>query len=179
MNTFQKTKKRERRRFSNRFRLTAFSVNVFFFRKSSFRFDTINQFDLTRLNIQNIVSQIIQEFYDTTFKNRRSRRQSMTSSIIENDIDDSEKKYQNASSKFSNKHVTFHDRDINLLSSFSTKSEKINHLKNFKRLTLNFVEKTKKKKIFKLHFIDENENRKYIIDDVEDFRTQINQEFDN
>ena len=31
----------------------------FFFRKSSFKFDTINQFDLTRFNIQNIVNQII------------------------------------------------------------------------------------------------------------------------
>ena len=103
----------------------------------------------------------------------------MTSSIIENDIDDSEKKYQNASSNFFNKHVIFHDRDINLLFFSSTKSEKINHFKNFRRLTLNSVEETKEKKIFKLHFIDENENRKYIIDDVEDFRTQINQELDN
>ena len=103
----------------------------------------------------------------------------MTSSIIENDIDDSKKKSQNASSKFSNKHVTFYDRDINFLFFFSTKSEKINHFKNFKRFTLNFVEKTKEEKIFKLHFIDENENRKYIIDDVENLRAQVNQEFDN
>ena len=51
MNTFQKIKKREKRQFSNRFRLTAFSVNVFFSRKSNFKFDTINQFDLTRFNI--------------------------------------------------------------------------------------------------------------------------------
>ena len=72
----------------------------FFSRKSNFKFDTINQFDLTKFNIQNIVNQIIQKFYDTTFKNKRFRRQSMTSSIIENDIDDSEKKYQNALSKF-------------------------------------------------------------------------------
>ena len=74
MNIFQKTKKREKRRFSNRFRLTTFSVNVFFSRKSNFKFDTINQFDLTRFNIQDIVNQIIQKFYDTTFKNKRFRR---------------------------------------------------------------------------------------------------------
>ena len=179
MSTFQRIERRERRRFSDRFRLTAFSVNVFFSRKSSFKFDTINQLDLTRFNTQNIVNQIIQKFYDTTFKDKRSRRQSMTSSIIESDIDDSEKKYQNASSKSSNRHVTSHDRDINLLFFSSTKSEKISHFKNFKRLTLNFIEETKEEKIFKFHFIDENENREYIVDDVEDLRTQVNQKLDN
>ena len=80
---------------------------------------------------------------------------------------------------FLNKHVTFHDWNINFLFFFSTKSEKINHYKNFRRFTLNFVEKTEKEKVFKLHFIDENENRKYVIDDIENFRAQINQEFDN
>ena len=103
----------------------------------------------------------------------------MTSSIIENDIDDSNDKYQNASSKFFNKHVTFHDRNINLLLFFQQNQKKFNYFKSFRRFTLNSIEKTKKEEIFKFHFIDENNNRKYVIDDVENVRAQINQKNNN
>ena len=179
MNTFQKTEKRERRRFSNRFKLTAFSINVFSFRKSSFKFDTINQLNLTRFNTQNIVNQIIQKFYDTTFKDKRFRRQSITSSIIENDIDDSKKNIKMRRRSFLINMLHFMIETSIYYFFFQQNQKKLIILRISDVSHSTLSKKRKKKKIFKFHFIDENENRKYIIDDVENFRTQINQKLDN
>ena len=59
----------------------------FFFRKffRRFIFNEMSQFNVKIFNIQNIINQIVQKFYDTMFNQQRNKRQSFDS-IIENDI---------------------------------------------------------------------------------------------
>ena len=87
-------RKCDQQRFSERFRSTAFSINFFSFRKTSFKnvdfTALIDQFTRSFLDIQNN-NQTFDEFLNV-IDSRKSRRKSFESFIIENDIDDNDQK---------------------------------------------------------------------------------------